>query len=62
VPSDNWLLHVMNSLEAHHWSWVAWNLHTGAGPSLISDWNYTPTADYGVYVKHALANEPISQP
>jgi hypothetical protein len=62
VPSDNWLLLVMNSLETHHWSWVAWNLHTGAPPSLIADWNYTPTANYGVYVKHALANEPLPQP
>jgi hypothetical protein len=60
VPTDNWLLHVMRSLDEHRWSWVAWNLHTGAPPSLIADWGYTPTDNYGVYVKRALAGEPLS--
>lgn len=59
VPTDNWLLHVMHSLDSHHWSWIAWDLHTGAEPTLISDWNYTPTPDYGVYVKQALAGEAL---
>ena len=55
APSDNWLLHVLRALDEHHWSWVAWNLHTGAPPNLISDWNYTPTPGFGAYVKKALA-------
>jgi endoglucanase len=55
VPSDNWLLHVMHALDDHHWSWTAWDLHTNAPPNLISDWDYTPTPDFGVYVKRALA-------
>jgi endoglucanase len=55
VPADNWLLHVMQALEDHHWSWVAWDLHTSARPNLISDWNYTPSPRFGVYVKQALA-------
>jgi hypothetical protein len=55
VPSDNWLLHVMRALDEHHWSWTAWDLHTSARPNLISDWNYTPTPGFGVYVKQALA-------
>jgi len=54
VPSDNWLLHVMKALDEHHWSWTAWDLHTNARPNLISDWEYTPTPDFGVYVKKAL--------
>jgi aryl-phospho-beta-D-glucosidase BglC (GH1 family) len=54
VPGDNWLLHVMRALNEHHWSWTAWDLHTGAGPRLISDWDYTPTPRFGVYVKKAL--------
>jgi uncharacterized protein YceK len=58
VPSDNWLLHVMQALNAHHWSWTAWDLHTSARPNLISDWNYTPTPRFGVYVKQALADAP----
>jgi hypothetical protein len=54
-PSDNWLLHVMRALDEHHWSWVAWDFHTSARPNLISDWSYTPTSRFGVYVKQALA-------
>ena len=56
VPSDDWLLHVLRALDEHRWSWTAWDLHTGAGPNLISDWNYTPTPRFGVHVKQALAD------
>jgi hypothetical protein len=59
APDDNWLLHVMRSLDEHHWSWTAWDLHTMAKPNLISDWDYTPTPDFGVYVKQALAGDPL---
>jgi len=31
------------------------DLHPAAGPILISDWNYTPSTRFGVYVKQALA-------
>ena len=55
VAADNWLLHVMKALDEHHWSWTAWDLHPGARPSLIADWDYTPTEKFGVYVKQALA-------
>lgn len=60
VPSDNWLMHVMQALNDHHWSWTAWDLHPAAGPTLITDWDYTPSPRYGVYVKKALAGEPVS--
>jgi hypothetical protein len=55
IPSDNWLMHVLRALNDHHWSWTAWDLHTGAGPTLITDWDYTPSPRFGVYVKQALA-------
>jgi endoglucanase len=45
---DDWLLD-------HHWSWTAWDFHPSAGPTLVSDWNYTPTADFGVFVQQMLA-------
>jgi hypothetical protein len=57
-PSDDWLRHVLKALEEHRWSWTAWDLHPGAGPSLISDWNYTPTPKFGAQVKRALAEIP----
>ncbi|MFO1476828.1 MAG: cellulase family glycosylhydrolase [Verrucomicrobiota bacterium] len=54
---DDWLLHVMQALQDHRWSWIAWDLHPFAGPCLVSDWNYTPTPDFGVFVKQALADQ-----
>jgi endoglucanase len=59
APEDNWLLHVLRSMDEHHWSWTAWDLHTAAKPNLISDWDYTPTPNFGVYVKQALAGGPL---
>jgi hypothetical protein len=53
--SDNWLLHVLQALDDHKWNWTAWDLHRSAGPTLISDWNYTPSPRFGVFVKQALA-------
>ena len=57
-PTDNWLLHVQQALEQHQWAWVAWDLHPSARPSLIADWNYTATTNFGVYVKQALEAKP----
>jgi hypothetical protein len=53
-PADDWLWHMMQALEENQWSWVAWDLHPHAGPSLIADWNYTVTTNFGVHVKAAL--------
>lgn len=61
VPSDNWLLHVLSALDEHHWSWTAWDLHTSARPNLISDWDYTPSPRFGVYVKRALATSETAE-
>jgi hypothetical protein len=55
VPADNWLLHVLQAIDDHQWSYTAWDMHPSAGPRLISDWNYTPSQRYGVFVKQALA-------
>ena len=38
---------------AHHISWCAWSFHTQAGPVLIKNWQYQPTA-FGVLIKKAL--------
>jgi hypothetical protein len=52
---DDWLLHVMQVIQDRKWSWTAWDFHPQAGPTLISDWNYTPTPDFGVFVKQMIA-------
>ena len=51
---DDWLLHVMQAIDDHKWSYTAWDFHTHAGPTLVSDWDYQPTPDFGVYVKAML--------
>jgi len=55
VAEDNWLLHVLQALDDHQWSWTAWDLHRSAAPALISDWNYNPSPRFGVFVKQSLA-------
>ncbi len=54
VPDDNWLLHVLQAIQEHQWSYTAWDLHPRAGPRLISDWNYTPSPRFGVFVMEAM--------
>lgn len=50
---DNYTGKVLDFARQHQLPWIAWSLHTTARPTLIRDWNYTPT-DYGVLVKQAL--------
>lgn len=52
---DDWLLHVTQAIQDHNWSWTAWDFHPQAGPTLITGWDYTPTPDFGVFVKQMLA-------
>lgn len=54
ADGDPWVRQVLQALHDHDWSWTAWDLHPKAGPTLISDWNYTPTPEFGVWVKQAL--------
>ncbi|MDE2126807.1 MAG: cellulase family glycosylhydrolase [Armatimonadetes bacterium] len=57
-----WLTQVMQILHQHDWNWIAWDMHPSAGPTLVSDWNYTPTPVFGVMVKDALAgNYPAGE-
>jgi len=52
--SEQWVRQVLQVLHDHDWNWTAWDLHPYAGPRLISDWNYTPTPYFGVWVRQAL--------
>jgi hypothetical protein len=51
---DDWLLHLLQGIYDNNWSFTAWDMHPSAGPTLIADWNYMPTQDFGVYVKKLL--------
>lgn len=51
---EKWNREMLRVLEAHRWNWTAWDFHPTAEPSLISDWNYTPTPAFGAWVREAL--------
>jgi len=55
---EQWNREMLEVLEAHRWNWAAWDFHVAAWPCLISDWNYTPTPHFGIWVKRALARNP----
>lgn len=50
---EQWVRHVLNVMKDQNLNWTAWDMHTGAAPCLISDWNYTPTPHFGVPFKQA---------
>lgn len=50
-----WAERVVKEMERRRCNWIAWDLHPAAGPTLISDWKYTPTPSFGSIVKDALA-------
>ncbi len=52
---ETWNRAFVAALEAHGWNWTAWDFHPTAGPSLIADFKYTPTPEFGAIVKEALA-------
>jgi len=49
-----WVAAVVKAMEDRKCHWTAWDLHPAAGPTLISDWKYTPTPSFGSIVKAAL--------
>jgi hypothetical protein len=52
---EKWNREMIRVIEAHGWNWTAWDFHPTAWPCLVSDWDYTPTPHFGVWVKQALA-------
>jgi len=54
---ERWNREMLATLRAHHWSWTAWDFHPTAWPCLVADWTYTPTPEFGVWVKKALLEE-----
>ncbi|MGE3818225.1 MAG: cellulase family glycosylhydrolase [Isosphaeraceae bacterium] len=58
LSGERWVRRILKELDDHDWAWTAWDLHHRAGPCLISDWKYTPTPHFGVWVKRSLLGEP----
>lgn len=50
-----WAPEILAYIKRHDFSWTAWCFHPSASPRLLTDWAYTPTPYWGIYVKAALA-------
>lgn len=59
--ADQWTQTMIAWLDQHRYNWTAWSFNPSTTPVLISDWNYTPTSYYGIYVKNSLA-QPVIGP
>lgn len=55
-----WIQETLGILHYGGYTWIAWCMHTTATPSLISDWNYTPTPHFGVFVQKELLSYPTA--
>jgi len=56
-PDSPWPIDMIGLIQKHKLNWTAFSFHPRCGPMVITDWNYTPTAYWGVFVKRALAGE-----
>jgi len=50
-----WVQRTLAAMDQRKCNYIAWDLHPSAGPTLISDWKYTPTPSFGSLVKEDLA-------
>lgn len=53
-PGCTWPVDMIAVIQKHRLNWTAFAFHPKCGPEVISDWNYTPTPAWGVFVKEAL--------
>ena len=56
-PLDGWAADVLGMMQKNRLNWTGFSFHPTCGPPAISDWNYTPTPFWGVFVKDALSGK-----
>lgn len=44
---DPWVVSMLEAIQKRSCNFTAWDLHPAAGPTLIKNWDYEPTADFG---------------
>lgn len=54
-----WAPDVIGLIQKYRLNWTAFSFHPKCAPVMITDWNYTPSPAWGVYVKDALAGKPF---
>ena len=58
-PGCEWPADMLGMIQKYKLNWTGFSFHPKCGPMVISDWNYTPTPYWGVYVKEALEGKPF---
>jgi hypothetical protein len=54
---STWGPDVIGMIQKYKLNWTGFSFHPTCAPSVISDWNYTPTPYWGVYVRDALSGK-----
>ena len=44
-------------IQKYRLNWTGFSFHPTCGPNVISDWDYTPTPHWGIFVKDALSGK-----
>ncbi len=52
-----WAPDAIGLIQKYKLNWTAFSFHPKSAPMVISDWQYTPTPYWGVFVKDALAGK-----
>lgn len=52
-----WVPAILGFVQKYQLHWTAFSFHPKSGPTMITGWDYTPTPEWGAFVKRALAGE-----
>jgi hypothetical protein len=58
-PLEGWSEDMLGLIQKYKLHWTGFSFHPTCGPTVISDWNYTPTPFWGAWVKEALSGKPM---
>lgn len=49
-----WTPKMLDWMDTNKYNWTGWCLNPNNGPTLIMDWNFAPTKEWGAYAKQRL--------
>ena len=68
IPADQqedaqtWVPAFLGMVQKYNINWTGFSFHPKASPVMISDWDYTPSPEWGALAKRALAGEKFPAP
>lgn len=60
--AETWVPRLLGFIQKHRLHWTAFSFHPSSAPILLKDWKFTPTPEWGVPAKRALAGEKFPAP